>query len=173
MCLGVVSDIISDGGSVVWACKEIPNPDRTREILSDISEGDYEKISIVHFSDELLRYRDLIISLSRTFSKRDIVIVDDWCDNHGRASKGQVMAVKKLADACMHTNLVITSSSYEDASGESGSKWLSRGGDSVRKIFQTVFLERHPLKQGFRVIRSEGSEKLLLMSHRGLEDSSS
>tara|TARA_B100000575_G_scaffold52283_2_gene39064 strand:+ start:38259 stop:38780 length:522 start_codon:yes stop_codon:yes gene_type:complete len=173
MCLGVVSDIISDGGSVVWACKEIPDPDRAREILSGISEGDYEKISIVNFADELPRYRELVISLSRTFSKRDIVIVDDWCDNHGRASKGQVMAVRKIADACMHTNLVITSSSYEDASGKSNNKWLSRGGDSVRKIFQTVFLERHPLKRGFRIIRSDCSEKLLLMSSRGLEDSSS
>ena len=61
LCLGIVSGIISSGGKVVWACREMPNLDRAREILSGISEEGYENISIIHFSSELPKYTDAIL----------------------------------------------------------------------------------------------------------------
>ena len=173
LCLGAVSGIISSGGKVIWACREMPNLDRAREILSGISEEGYENISIIHFSKDLPKYTDAILSMSRDFNKSDIVIVDDWCGSYGRAKKEEVKSVMMISENCKATNLVITSSSYEDASGASGSDWVSRGGRSVDEAYKTVFLQKHPMRQGVRIIRSEGVEKLLLMTSHGFEEISS
>lgn len=173
LCLSVVSGIISSGGKVIWACREMPNLDRTREILSGISEEGYENISIIHFSNDFPKYTDAILSMSRDFNESDIVIVDDWCGSYGRAKKEEIESVIRISENCKDTNVVITSSSYEDASGASESNWISRGGRSVNEAYQTVFLQKHPMRQGVRIIRSEGDEKLLLMTKHGLEEISS
>ena len=170
LCLGIVSGIISSGGKVVWACREMPNLDRTREILSGIPEEGFENISIIHFSSELAKYTDAILSMSRDFNKSDIIIVDDWCGSYGRAKKEEIKSVMRISENCKATNVVITSSSYEDASGASESNWISRGGRSVNEAYQTVFLQKHSMRQGVRIIRSEGVEKLLLMTKYGLEE---
>ena len=78
-----------------------------------------------------------------------------------------------ISENCKATNVVITSCSYEDASGASRSNWVSRGGRSVDEAYKTVFLQKHPMRQGVRIIRSEGVEKLLLMTSHGFEEISS
>ena len=173
LCLGVISRIVSEGGNVIWACREIPNAERARSILCDFDDSDFEKITIIHYSNNLPKYLNTIISLSRSLTKRDIIILDDWCGNHGRASKGEISSVCELSDVCRNTNLVITSSSYEDASGNRNKTWVSRGGSSVERSFKTVFLENHALKTGVRVIRFDETEKFLMMTQRGLVEISS
>ena len=173
LCLGIIPGIISAGGKVIWSCRKMPDPDRSREILAGLSEVDYENISIIHFSNELPKYTNAIISMSRDFSKTDIVILDDWCGSYGRARKEEVESVMRISKSCEATNVVITSSSYEDASGAPGENWISRGGRTVNEAFKTVFLQKHPIKQGVRIFRSNGAEKLLLMTKRGLEEISS
>ena len=91
LCLGIIPGIISAGGKVIWSCRKMPDPDRSREILAGLSEVDYENISIIHFSNELPKYTNDIISMSRDFSKTDIVILDDWCGSYGRARKEEVV----------------------------------------------------------------------------------
>ena len=81
--------------------------------------------------------------------------------------------LNRISKSCEATNVVITSSSYEDASGAPGENWISRGGRTVNEAFKTVFLQKHPIKQGVRIFRSNGVEKLLLMTKRGLEEISS
>ena len=99
--------------------------------------------------------------------------MDDWCGSYGRAKKEEIKSVIRISENCKDTNVVITSSSYEDASGAPGENWISRGGRAVNEAFKTVFLQKHPIKQGVRIFRSNGAEKLLLMTKRGLEEISS
>ena len=66
-----------------------------------------------------------------------------------QGQKEEIKSVMRISENCKATNVVITSSSYEDASGASESNWISRGGRSVNEAYQTVFLQKHPMRQGF------------------------
>ncbi len=170
LCLGIASDIILNGGRVIWACRNIPDADRFREILYKIDQSGLGRISILNFSSSLAGELDIIIKKAGDFGRRDIVIVDDWCENHGRAKKQDVSAAKKLSMLIQSTNIIITSSSYEDASGSSDNVWLTRGGSSIKDSYVTVLLLKHHIKQGLRSISWEGNEKLARMTSKGLEE---
>ena len=98
------------------------------------------------------------------------MIVDDWCESNGRARKEDVDAAKKLSSIARKTNLIITSSSYEDASGFSDSGWLTRGGTQIESSYVTFLLLKHPKKDGVRVISGEDTLILARMTSKGLEE---
>ena len=170
LCLGIASDIILNGGRVIWACRNIPDADRFREILYKIDHSGLGRISILNFSSSLAGELDIIIKKAEDFGRRDIVIVDDWCESHGRAKKRDVSAAKELSMLIQRTNIIITSSSYEDASGSSDNVWLTRGGSSIKDSYVTVLLLKHHIKQGLRSISWEDNEKLARMTSKGLEE---
>ena len=68
------------------------------------------------------------------------------------------------------TNLIITSSSYEDASGFSDSGWLTRGGTQIESSYVTFLLLKHPKKDGVRIISGEDIVILAKMTSKGLEE---
>ena len=170
LCLGIVSEIILNGGRAIWACRNIPDADRFREILHKIDQSGLGRISILNFSSNLAGEIDMIINRAEDFGRRDIVIVDDWCEGYGRAMKEDISAAKKLSILIQSTNVIITSSSYEDASGSADSGWLARGGDTIKNSFVTVFLLKHHTSHGFRSISWEGNEKLAKMTSKRLEE---
>jgi hypothetical protein len=140
------------------------------EILWDISDRGYERLSILHLSRSLSSELELILSSTEDFGEGDVIIIDDWCENHGRAKKGDIHAVNTLSESCEGTNLVITSSAYEDASNASDGGWVSRGGKSIRNSLRTVFLLNHPVKDGVKIVSSNNSERYLKMTSKGLKE---
>tara|TARA_B110000014_G_C20094072_1_gene573230 strand:+ start:604 stop:1188 length:585 start_codon:yes stop_codon:yes gene_type:complete len=170
LCLGIASEAIKGGGRVVWVCRKMPNQERATEILWDISNKGYERLSILHLSGSLSSELDLILSSTVDFGEGDVIIIDDWCENHGRAKKGDIHAVNTLSGSCEGTNLVITSSAYEDASNASDGGWVSRGGKSIRNSLRTVFLLNHPVKDGVKIVSSNNSERYLKMTSKGLKE---
>tara|TARA_Y200000002_G_scaffold196295_1_gene162164 strand:- start:2158 stop:2742 length:585 start_codon:yes stop_codon:yes gene_type:complete len=170
LCLGIVSDTVSNGGRAIWACRKMPDSDRFREILHDIDEQGLMSISILNFSTDFAGNLALILTGTEDFGRDDIVIVDDWCESHGRARKDDVNAAKKLSMITHKTNLIITSSSYEDASGFSDSGWLTRGGTQIESSYVTFLLLKHPKKDGVRIISGEDIVILAKMTSKGLEE---
>ena len=148
----------------------MPDPDRFREILHDIDKQGLMSISILNFSTDFAGNLDSILTGSEDFGRDDVVIVDDWCESHGRARKDDVNAAKKLSLIAHKTNLIITSSSYEDASGFSESGWLARGGTQIESSYGTFLLLKHPKKDGVRIISGEGIVILAKMTSKGLEE---
>ncbi len=169
LCLGIVSDTILNRGRVIWACRKMPDPDRFREILHDIDEQGLMRISILNFSSDFAGNLDLILRGTEDFGRDDVVVVDDWCENHGRARKDDISAAKKLSSIAHKTNLIITSSSYEDASGISDSGWMTRGGKQIESTYATFLLLKHPKKDGIRIISGEDVVILARMTKKGLE----
>ena len=170
LCLGVASDTVMNGGRVILACRKMPDPDRFREILRDIDEQGLMSISILNFSTDFAGNLDFILTRAEDFGREDVVIVDDWCANNGRARKDDVNAAKKLSLIARETNLIITSSSYEDASGFSDSGWLTRGGTQIESSYATFLLLKHPKKDGVRIISGEDTLILAKMTSKGLEE---
>ncbi len=169
LCLGIVSDTILNRGRVIWACRKMPDPDRFREILHDIDEQGLMRISILNFSSDFAGKLELILRGTEDFGRDDVVVVDDWCENHGRARKDDISAAKKLSSIAHKTNLIITSSSYEDASGISDSGWMTRGGKQIESTYATFLLLKHPKKDGIRIISGEDVVILARMTKKGLE----
>ena len=170
LCLGIVLDTILNGGRVIWACRKMPDQDRFRDILHDIDEQGLMRISILNFSSDFAGNLGLILRGAEDFGRDDVVIVDDWCESHGRARKDDVHAAKKLALIAHKTSLIITSSSYEDASGISDSGWLTRGGTQIESSFVTFLLLKHPKKEGIRIISGEDLVVLARMTSKGLKE---
>ena len=170
LCLGVVSDTVLNGGRVIWACRKMPDPERFRDILYEIDEQGLMSISILNFSTDFAGNLDNILTRAEDFGRDDVVIVDDWCESHGRARKDDVDAAKKLSSIAHNTNLIITSSSYEDASGFSESGWLTRGGAQIESSYATFLLLKHPKKDGVRIISGEGIVILTKMTSKGLTE---
>ena len=170
LCLGVVSDTLLNGGRVIWACRKMPDPDRFREILQDIDEQGLRSIAILNFSTDFAGNLELILMGAEDFGRDDVVIVDDWCESHGRARKDDVNAAKKLSLIAEKTNLIITSSSYEDASGFSDSGWLTRGGTQIESSYATFLVLNHPKKDGVRIISGDDILILARMTSKGLEE---
>tara|TARA_Y100000768_G_scaffold140605_1_gene104757 strand:+ start:4186 stop:4770 length:585 start_codon:yes stop_codon:yes gene_type:complete len=168
LCLGIASDTILNEGRVIWACRKMPDPDRFREILHDIDEQGLTMISILNFSSSFARSLDVILMRAEDFGRDDVVIIDDWCESHGRANKDDVSAAKKLSLIANRTNLIITSSSYEDASGFSESGWLTRGGAQIESSYRTFLLLKHPKKDGVRIISGGNKVILAMMTSNGL-----
>ena len=98
LCLGIIPGIISAGGKVIWSCRKMPTRIEQERFLAVLSEVDYENISIIHFSNELPKYTNAILSMSRDFNKTDIVILDDWCGSYGRARKEEVESVMRISE---------------------------------------------------------------------------
>ena len=170
LCLGVVSDTVLNGGRVIWACRKMPDPDRFRDILYEIDEQGLMRISILNFSTDFAGNLDFILTRAEDFGRDDFVIVDDWCESNGRARKDDIDAAKKLSSVARKTNLIITSSSYEDASGFSESGWLTRGGTKIESSYATFLLLKHPKKDGVRIISGEDILILARMTSKGLEE---
>lgn len=170
LCLGIVSDTIMSGGRVIWACRKMPDSHRFREILHEIDDQSLMSISILNFSSDFAGNLDLILRGSEDFGRDDVVIVDDWCESHGRARKDDVSAARKLSLIVRNTNLIITSSSYEDASGMSKSGWVARGGAQIESVYATFLLLKHPKKDGVRIISGDDEEVLARMTSRGLRE---
>tara|TARA_Y100000768_G_scaffold172521_1_gene129102 strand:+ start:2653 stop:3237 length:585 start_codon:yes stop_codon:yes gene_type:complete len=170
LCLGVVSDTLLSGGRVIWACRKMPDPDRFREILHDIDEQGLMRISILDFSTDFGGNLDFILTRAEDFGRDDVVIVDDWCESNGRARKDDVDAAERLSSIAHKTSLIITSSSYEDASGLSDSGWLTRGGAQIESSYATFLLLKHPKKDGVRILSGEDIVILARMTSMGLEE---
>lgn len=170
LCLGIASDTILDGGRVIWACRKMPDSERFGDIMSEIGEQGLLRMSILDFSSDFAGSLDLILRGAEDYGINDVVIVDDWCENHGRARKEDVSAAKKLSMMASQTNVIITSPSYEDASGFSDSGWLTRGGRQIGSSYSTFLLVKHPQKKGMRIITGEGVVIQARMTSKGLEE---
>ena len=96
--------------------------------------------------------------------------IRDRCESNGKARKDDVDAAEKLSSIAHKTNLIITSSSYEDASGISDSGWLTRGGARIESSYVTFLLLKHPKKDGVRILSGEDIIILARMTSKGLEE---
>tara|TARA_B100000886_G_scaffold191056_1_gene131540 strand:- start:488 stop:943 length:456 start_codon:yes stop_codon:yes gene_type:complete len=148
----------------------MPDPVRFREILHDIDEQGLMRISILNFSTDFAGNLDFILTRAEEFGRDDVVIVDDWCESNGRARKDDVDAAERLSSIAHKTSLIITSSSYEDASGLSDSGWLTRGGAQIESSYATFLLLKHPKKDGVRILSGEDIVILARMTSMGLEE---
>jgi len=115
---------------------------------------------VIEFGDNLSEKLEEITGMLSNLNKNDLLIIDDWCGNYGRAKSKDIDLMKKLAESFDEFKIIITSDSYEDASGENRGfrGFMFRGGKIIEELFRTVW-----------IIKIDNQYQKILISDQGKE----
>lgn len=142
MVLTIISKILRKGGRVIWIARELPHSEKLLDILGQHPENEINRMIIIEFGDSISEKADQIKKIISPLSQNDLLIIENWCESHGRARKKDINLMKELSGLNKNMKLVITSNSYEDASGQRRGfdGWITRGEKSLGDAYRTVWL---------------------------------
>ncbi len=91
------------------------------------------------------------------------MIIESWCESYGRAKAEEISLMKKLVENFGDKKIIITSESYEDASGKNRGLlgFMSRGGKTIEESFRTVWLTKID-NQYQKVLVKDGEKEFLV-----------
>ena len=98
-----------------------------------------------------------------------MIIIDDWCDKSGRASKIDIITLEKIVTNFNNTNIIVSSTSYQNIDS-STDKWESRGGNRIREIMTTIFLYRETEMNNKRILKEGEELKIIKLLESGFEE---
>ena len=107
---------------------------------------DYKKLNrmiVIEFGDKLSEKIDEINSIISNLKKEDLLIIEGWCDSHGRAKSRDIKVITGLANS-FENKMAIISDSYQDASGQKRGfqGFMARGGRIIEESFRTIWTSR-------------------------------
>ncbi|MAV60069.1 MAG: hypothetical protein CMA13_02075 [Euryarchaeota archaeon] len=168
LCLTIARKILKNKKKVIWLSKELPDGKRSSQILSGLTERELENISFIFIKNNLEESVKRINVLFEMMTLKDLIVIDDWCDKSGRASKIDIIALEKIVTNFNNTNIIVSSTSYQNIDS-STDKWESRGGNRIREIMTTIFLYRET-EMNIKRILKEGEElKIIKLLESGFE----
>ena len=144
MSLTMVLNTLEEGNKVIWMTRNLPDQRKILDVLGHLDDSVLDRMIAVEFGDDLSGKLNGINSIISKFKKRDLLIINNWCESHGRAKLKEITFMKKLIGKYNQIKIIITSESYEDASGKNrGLRGLmSRGGKTIEDSFRTVWLTK-------------------------------
>jgi len=125
--LQAARECISQGGRVLWASEEMPDITRFGQIFSSLS---VHQSTLFHAMSIAGSFEDVITQLLDTMGflpNVKLLIIDEWTPSSGKVSNERKQQLQRLVEQRSESGLLITSSMYADASGESNFK--VRGGE--------------------------------------------
>ena len=167
MSLTMVLNALEEGNKVVWMTRDLPDQRKILDVLGHLDDSVLNRMIVVEFGDDLSGKLNGIDSIISNFKNRDLLIVDNWCESHGRAKLKEITFMKKLATKYNQFKIIITSESYQDASGRNrGLRGLmSRGGKTIEDSFRTVWLTKID-NQYQKVMITDGEKEFLVKKTR-------
>ena len=167
MSLTMVLNALEEGNKVFWMTRDLPDQRKILDVLGHLDDSVLNRMIVVEFGDDLSGKLNGIDSIISNFKNRDLLIVDNWCESHGRAKLKEITFMKKLATKYNQFKIIITSESYEDASGKNrGLRGLmSRGGKTIEDSFRTVWLTKID-NQYQKVMITDGEKEFLVKKTR-------
>jgi hypothetical protein len=174
MCLTIVSRTLRNKGKVIWMTRELPHNDKLLDILGHHSENEMNRMMTIVFGNNISEKVEPIKKIISSFKENDLLIVEEWCESYGRTKKSDGLIMKNLAELNKNMRIIITSNSYEDASGEKRglNGWMVRGEKSLGNIFRTVWLTKIE-NQYQKVIVTDGDEQIIVhLTKKGFEKKS-
>ena len=107
-------------------------------------------------------------SLVERLGGSDLLVIDAWCDRHGRARADEIEAVSELVGSAPEGQVVITSAYVsEPVSNSSTSGFSPRGGSSINDSIRVVFLYDDGQNMGYRIIEDEGGYSRVFLTETG------
>ena len=148
MCLTMISNILEEGGKVIWVARRLTDSQNLEKKSKNIKK---------------------IIPLLK---KRDLLIVEDWCESYGRVKAKDANIMVDFTKINKDLQIIITSNSYEDASGQKRGLdgWMVRGEKALLGAYRTVWMTKVQ-EQFQKVIITDGdSQKLVILTQNGFKN---
>ncbi|DAC63142.1 TPA: hypothetical protein HA324_04540 [Candidatus Thalassarchaeaceae archaeon] len=171
MCLTIISRTLRNRGRVIWMTRELSHNEKLLDILGHHSENEMNRMMIVEFGNNISGKMEPIKRMIPSLRGEDLLIVEEWCESYGRAKKSDCTLMQELAGLNKKTRIIITSNSYEDASGKKRglNGWMVRGEKSLGSIFRTVWLTKIE-EQYQKVMITDGDEQTIVhLTKKGFE----
>ena len=140
MCLTMISTVLGQGGKVIWMARKLTDSRKSLDILGHLKEIEMDRMLIIEFGENLAENSLNIKKIIPSLKKRDLLIVEDWCENYGRVKAKDAKLMIDFTEINKDIQIVITSNSYEDASGEKKGLdgWMARGEKILSGSYRTV-----------------------------------
>tara|TARA_B100001142_G_scaffold325941_1_gene380491 strand:+ start:2162 stop:2749 length:588 start_codon:yes stop_codon:yes gene_type:complete len=167
MSLTIVLRTLEKENKVIWMTRNLPDQRKILDILGHLDDSILDRMIVIEFGDELRSKLNGINGLLTKLEKNDLLIIENWCENYGRAKAEETSLMKKLVEDYEEIKIIITSESYEDASGKNRGLrgFMSRGGEIIEDSFRTVWLTKID-NQYQKVLITDGENELLVESTR-------
>ena len=167
MSLSIILEVLEKGNRVIWMARNIPDQRKIADILGHLKESILKRMIVIEFRENLSEKFEDIKGILSNLKKNDLLIIDDWCENFGRAKTKDINLMEKLAESFDSFRIIITSESYEDASGENKGfqGFMFRGGKTIEDSFRTVWISKIN-NQYQKILILDGENELVAESTR-------
>ena len=164
MGLHIATDVIEQGGRVLWASPFMPDNVRFGQLFSHISLAHSSRYHAMNLVGDFNQAMDILIDTSNSLPSVELVVLDDWCDKSGKISTEKIASVKRLAEEIDDTIcLLLTSKGSADASGKSSSAIVARAEEAMRKAGFEIWRLERPKDGPFRsLVQHEDTIELKL-----------
>ena len=169
LCMTIISMTLRKNGKVIWMTRKLPHNDKLSDILGHHTEKEMNRMMIIEFGDNISDKAEQIKKIIPSLGHEDLLIVEEWCENYGRAKNKDSKLMNEFAKLNNNTNSVITSNSYEDASGQKRGfeGWMARGEKSLGDVYRTIWLTK--IQEQFqKVMITDGdTQKIVNLTKKG------
>ena len=167
MSLSIILEVLEKSNKVIWMTRIIPDQRKISDILGHLNDSVLNRMIVIEFGDNLSQKLEEITGMLSTLEKNDLLIIDDWCENYGRAKSKDINLMKELVESFDGFKIIITSDSYEDASGENRGfrGFMFRGGKIIESSFRTVWVVKID-NQYQKILISDGEKELVAEATR-------
>ena len=169
LCMTIISMTLRKNGKVIWMTRKLPHSDKLSDILGHHTEKEMNRMMIIEFGDNVSDKAEQIKKIIPSLIHGDLLIVEEWCESYGRAKNKDSKLMKEFVELNNNMNSVITSNSYEDASGQNRGfeGWMARGEKSLGDIYRTVWLTK--IQEQFqKVMITDGdTQKIVNLTKKG------
>ena len=98
MSLTILLSALEKGNNVIWMTRNLPDQRKIIDILGHLDELTLSRMIVIEFGEDLQsRLKEIYVLLSK-FKKDDLLIIESWCENHGRAKAKEISLMKKLVE---------------------------------------------------------------------------
>ena len=172
LCMTIISMTLRKNGKVIWMTRKLPHSEKLSDILGHHTEKEMNRMMIIEFEDNISGKAEQIKKIIPSLEPEDLLIVEEWCESYGRAKNKDSKLMKEFVKLNNNMNCVITSNSYEDASGQKRGfeGWMARGEKSLGDAYRTVWLTK--IQEQFqKVMITDGdTQKIVNLTKKGFED---
>ncbi len=167
MSLSIILEVLEKYNKVIWMTRIIPDQRKISDILGHLKDSVLNRMIVIEFGDNLSQKLEEITGMLSTLEKNDLLIINDWCENYGRAKSKDINLMKELVESFDGFKIIITSDSYEDASGENRGfrGFMFRGGKIIESSFRTVWVVKID-NQYQKILISDGEKELVAEATR-------
>jgi len=170
LCLSISATVLECGNKVIWITRESLDPERASQVLGKLGEESLLRLTIFRIKDRLANSITSIRTLIERMERDDLLVVDDWCERHGRANPGDIEAIHELVFRKPECGVIITSAYVSSPAPKQGGNiggLTPRGGRALNELVRVVFLYDDMQKVGHRILNDSGQKSQICLSSSG------